>query len=415
MTAKNRMSLREWLPLIGITCTAFVFNTSEFMPVALLTSIASDFSVSEAQAGMLISVYAWAVMLLSLPLMILASRVAFRTLLLAVVTLFALFQVASAVAPGYWTLMAARLGVAAAHAVFWSIAAPIAIRVVSEEHRPFAMSMIVMGSSVATIAGLPLGRMIGLAVGWRMTFCCVAAISVLILLYMIKVFPQVKAAKPFSVRELPGLIATPALRGIYLFTATTMTGFYATYSYIEPFLQQVIGLEGGTVTLVLSIFGVAGVLGSMAFSRLYGRLHLRFLGTCIAGVAAVLLALWAAAGLADGWAGVGAGVSAGSGAFAFAFTGILAIAACGCWGLFGTALNVALQAEVIKHSSLDAQAVATSIYSGIYNFGIGCGTLAGGFVVTHAGIANVGLAGGIVAVAALVYFAAALARRLRAR
>lgn len=413
MTAKNRMSLREWLPLIGITCAAFVFNTSEFMPVALLTSIASDFSVSEAQAGMLISVYAWAVMLLSLPLMILASRVAFRTLLLAVVALFALFQVASAVAPGYWTLMTARLGVAAAHAVFWSIAAPIAIRVVSEEHRPFAMSMIVMGSSVATIAGLPLGRMIGLAVGWRMTFCCVAVISVLILLYMMKVFPQVKAAKPFSVRELPGLIATPALRGIYLFTATMMTGFYATYSYIEPFLQQVIGLEGGTVTLVLSIFGVAGVLGSMAFSRLYGRLHLRFLGTCIAGVAAVLFALWAAAWLAGGLADVGAGVSAGSGAFACA--GILAIAACGCWGLFGTALNVALQAEVIKHSSLDAQAVATSIYSGIYNFGIGCGTLAGGFVVTHADIANVGLAGGVIAVAALVYFAFALSRHLRMR
>lgn len=411
MTAKNRMSLREWLPLIGVTCAAFVFNTSEFMPVALLTSIASDFSVSEAQAGMLISVYAWAVMLLSLPLMILASRVAFRALLLAVVALFAVFQVASAIASGYWTLMTARLGVAAAHAVFWSIAAPIAIRVVSEEHRPFAMSMIVMGSSVATIAGLPLGRMIGLAVGWRMTFCCVAIISVLILLYMMKVFPQVEAAKPFSVRELPSLIATPALRGIYFFTATMMTGFYAAYSYIEPFLQQVISLEGGAVTLVLSLFGAAGVLGSMAFSRLYGKLHLRFLGTCIAGVAAVLFALWAAAGLAGGLASAGAGIGAG----AFAYAGVLAIAACGCWGLFGTALNVALQAEVIKHSNLDAQAVATSIYSGIYNFGIGCGTLAGGFVVTHAGIANVGLAGGIVAVAALVYFALILRRHLRVR
>ena len=411
MTAKNRMSLREWLPLIGITCAAFVFNTSEFMPVALLTSIASDFSVSEAQAGMLISVYAWAVMLLSLPLMIMASRVAFRTLLLVVVALFALFQVASAVAHGYWTLMAARLGVAAAHAVFWSIAAPIAIRVVSEEHRPFAMSMIVMGSSVATIAGLPLGRMIGLAVGWRMTFCCVAVVSVLLLLYMTKMFPQVEAAKPFSVRELPGLLATPALRGIYFFTAVMMTGFYAAYSYIEPFLQQVIGLEGGTVTLVLSLFGAAGVLGSMAFSRLYGRLHLRFLGTCIAGVVAVLFALWAAAGMAGGSASAGAGAGAG----AFVYAGVLAIAACGCWGLFGTALNVALQAEVIKHSSLDAQAVATSIYSGIYNFGIGCGTLAGGFVVTHAGIANVGLAGGVIAVAALIYFAFVLSRHLRVR
>lgn len=77
MQKKQRMNLREALPLAGITVSTFIFCTSEFMPVALLTDIALSFSVTESQAGMLISVYAWMVMLLSLPLMIAASRLGF--------------------------------------------------------------------------------------------------------------------------------------------------------------------------------------------------------------------------------------------------------------------------------------------------------------------------------------------------
>ena len=74
----SKLTLREWLPLIGITVSAFIFNTSEFMPVGLLTGIGASFGTSEGVTGLIISVYAWAVMLLSLPLMILGSRLAFR-------------------------------------------------------------------------------------------------------------------------------------------------------------------------------------------------------------------------------------------------------------------------------------------------------------------------------------------------
>lgn len=180
---KPSMNLREILPLAGIAVAAFIFNTSEFMPVALLTDIATSFSVSEAQAGLIISVYAWMVMLLSLPLMILASRVEFKRLLLVVIAVFLVGQILSAVSATYEMLMASRICVACAHAVFWSIAAPVAIRVVSEDHRHAAMGVVVMGSSVALIAGLPLGRVIGLVLGWRMTFACVAAVSALVLIY----------------------------------------------------------------------------------------------------------------------------------------------------------------------------------------------------------------------------------------
>ena len=85
-------------------------------------------------------------------------------------------QLLSSLATSYFMLMAARIVVACAHAIFWSIAPPMAVRVVSEDHRHMALGMVVMGESVALIAGLPLGRVIGLALGWRMTFETIDAI-----------------------------------------------------------------------------------------------------------------------------------------------------------------------------------------------------------------------------------------------
>ena len=94
----SKLTLREWLPLIGITVSAFIFNTSEFMPVGLLTGICASFGTSEGVTGLIISVYAWAVMLLSLPLMILGSRLAFRPLMLLVIGVFCAGQALSALA-----------------------------------------------------------------------------------------------------------------------------------------------------------------------------------------------------------------------------------------------------------------------------------------------------------------------------
>lgn len=98
---QDGISLKQWLPLIGLACCAFVFNTSEFMPIGLLTDIAASFSLTEAQAGIMISVYAWGVMLLSLPLMVFASRFEFKRMLLGVLAVFSLGQFLSAVAPTY--------------------------------------------------------------------------------------------------------------------------------------------------------------------------------------------------------------------------------------------------------------------------------------------------------------------------
>ena len=122
---------------------------------------------------MMTSIYAWAVMALSLPLMVFASRFEFKRLLLAVIGLFTAGQFACAVALTFAMLVTARLLVACAHAIFWSIASVMATRAVAPEHGSLALSMVATGTSVAMVFGLPLGRAIGLAVGWRMTFACV--------------------------------------------------------------------------------------------------------------------------------------------------------------------------------------------------------------------------------------------------
>ena len=309
--------------------------------------------------------------------------------MLIVVIVFTAGQIFSAVSASYGMLVVARICVACAHAVFWSIAAPIAIRVVSEDHRHAAMGIVVMGSSVALIAGLPLGRMIGLALGWRMTFLCVAIVAAVILIYLKMFLPQLPATSPFSVRELPSLIRTPSLRGIYVLIALVMTGYYTCYSYIEPFLLQSAHLDESIVTGAIALFGIAGIVGSLLFSKLYVRLRLRFLLVAIVGLALALAALY-------------------SGATSLPTVALI----CAVLGLCATALNVALQSEVIRCSDLDAQAVATSIYSGIFNLGIGCGSALGGAVVSDIGMAYIGFVAAILVTMSVVYYVLVLKPRL---
>ena len=192
---KSRLTRKEMLPLVGMTVSAFIFNTSEFMPIGLLTDIAKSFSISESKAGMLITVYSWIVMLLSLPLILLVSKIDFRKLFMGTIALFGICQIMSVIAPTYGVLMASRIGVACTHAIFWSIASPVAIRLVNEEHRSFALSMVVTGTSIATIAGLPLGRLVGQYMGWRVTFLIVGIIAFAVLVYMAFVFPKIASGE----------------------------------------------------------------------------------------------------------------------------------------------------------------------------------------------------------------------------
>ena len=373
-------NIKKWLPVISLTLSTFIFNTSEFIPIGLLTSIADDFAITESKAGLLITIYAWVVALASLPLMMAFAKTENKKLMLSLVALFTASHILSGFSNSYVMLMISRIGVACSHAVFWSIATPLAVHVAPEGHRSTALSMIITGSSIAMIVGLPLGRAVGLMVGWRVTFLLIAILSAIVLCLLAAFLPKVPSDNNISLKTLPTLVSTPALLCIFVMTALTITGHFTAYSYIEPFLGQAAGFTNGEITMVLSAFGVIGIIVSVLFSKYYDRHQFAFLRVAVLGICICTLLL---------------GISSGN--------SFIMVCTCLLWGLSINCFNISLQSCIIDYSPFGT-AIAMSIYSGIYNVGIGAGALVGGIVCSHIGIPFVGYVGGAVSLVSALFF-----------
>ena len=384
------MSPKNWLPLIGITISVFIFNMSEFMPIGLLTDISMDLGITESKAGMIISIYAWAVAILSLPIMLLLRKMEYRRMLLMCIALFAGFQILSGISDSYEMLIMARLGVAVSHSIFWSIATPLAVRVVTMEYRRLAISMVATGTSIAMIAGLPIGRMIGLAMGWRASFISIAIVAIFALILLVIVFPRVENPGTFTLRRLPELFRNKALVGIYVVIAIFVTGYYTGYSYIEPFMIQIANLSESMTTVGLTIFGFAGIVGSFVFIKYYDRIRYEFLIGSILGVSVCLMLL---------------NVSA--------YSAITMMMICMFWGFFATAFNVSFQSEAIRTSPMDAFAISMSMYSGIFNVGIAMGSIIGGITTDTISIGSIGYVGGAFTMIALTFTCTYLVKQMK--
>lgn len=375
----EKSGLKAWLPVIGLTFSAFIFNTSEFIPIGLLSDIAADFNITESHAGLMITVYAWVVALASLPLMLVFAKTESKKLMLSITALFVVSHVLSGLASDFYMLMLSRMGVACAHAIFWSIVTPLAVKTAPEGKQSTALSFIVSGSSIAMIVGLPLGRTIGLYAGWRATFLIIGAVALIILCILAAVLKKTPGESNFSIRKLPALFKTPALLGIYLITVIAITGHFTGYSYIEPFMGQVAGMGSTLITLVLTLFGVVGIFGSVIFSKFYDRHPGFFIKYAISGICMSLLLLQVAS-----------------------FSIWSEFLLCVFWGLAINSYNLVFQSEIIRNAP-QGTAVAMSIYSGIYNVGIGTGALVGGAVCDGTGIQYIGYVGGAIVLIALVY------------
>lgn len=375
----EKNNFRRWLPVISLTFSTFIFNTSEFIPIGLLSDIASDFAITESKAGMLITVYAWIVALASLPLMLAFSKTENKKLMLSIVALFIASHVLSGISTSYYMLMLSRAGVACAHAIFWSIVTPLAVRVAPEGRRSTALSLIITGSSVAMIVGLPLGRAVGLLVGWRATFLLIAALSAVIFIILAASLPKTPSDNDISLKSLPALLKTPGLGGIYLLTVIIITGHYTSYSYIEPFLAQVARMSNTLITIVLSIFGIVGIIGSYFFAKYFDRHQFTFIRFAVVGISIFTLLLLPSA-----------------------IDTATVILICILWGLAINSYNLSFQSEILQVAP-HGTAIAMSIYSGIYNVGIGAGALVGGNVCSYMGISNIGFVGGAIGLVASAY------------
>ena len=379
MMTKQSYRKLALMRVFAFSLYAFIFNTTEFVPVALLSDIALSFEMETAIVGLMITVYAWMVFLGSLPLMLLTAKVERKKLLFSIFSLFIISHILSVVAWNFWVLLISRIGIALAHAIFWSITASLVIRVAPRDKKQQALGLLALGSSLAMILGLPLGRMIGQVLDWRSTFTVIGVIATLVMLLMWKLLPHLPSKNAGSLASIPVLMKRPLLVGIYLLVMMIISGHFTTYSYIEPFAINISQFVPEIATMMLFIFGLAGVVGSFLFGRLYAKNSRNFIACAMMLVMLPQLLL-----------------------FPLKHFEIAIFLLVFLWGIGITSLSIALQMRVLQLAP-DATDVATAIYSGIYNVGIGAGALFGSIVIHQLGLEYVGLIGGGLGFLALIW------------
>jgi MFS transporter, DHA1 family, L-arabinose/isopropyl-beta-D-thiogalactopyranoside export protein len=371
---------RVWSSILCLAFAAFIFNTTEFVPVGLLPNIAESFSMDVAHAGLLLTIYAWAVSLLSLPLTVLTSKIERRKLLIFLFCLFIGSHILAGVAWNFYSLMIARIGIACAHAVFWAITTPLAVRLAPNGKKAKAMGFIVIGVSMATILGIPIGTIIGQLVGWRVTFLCIAGIAFCVMILLLRLLPTVPSMNIISIKDIPHVLKRPILLNIYLLIAIIIAGHFTAYTYITPFMKNIGGFNQNVIVLLLLVVGFSGMIGSVIFARYAEKNPTAIFIIPMLLLVACLLSLYVCS-----------------------FTLYTAIIQCLIWGLSITIIGMVMQSKVID-AAPDATDIATSVYSGIFNIGIGGGAFIGSKVLILLSIDYIGYVGACFVIIALILF-----------
>ena len=301
-----------------------------------------------------------------------------KTLLIASFVLFFISHILSVFAWCFEVLLISRIGIAFAHAVFWSITASIAIRVAPWGKKNFALSVLATGTGLAMVLGVPLGRLIGESLGWRMTFATIAVASFVMIIALFRLLPSLPSLFSGSLSKVSELMKKPILLSMYFFIFLMFTAHYTAYSYIEPFLKVVGHNSAGFTTLILLLFGGAGIIGSVVFGYLGERANKQLLigSTVIVTCSTALLY------------------------FAAQHSSYM-IALIILWGAAMMTIGLAMQVRVFNVDA-NASDIIMSLFSGIINLGIGAGALFGNQVIQRINLQSVGAAGAVFGVIGLV-------------
>ncbi|MBZ4323350.1 MFS transporter [Streptomyces huiliensis] len=347
-----------WPAVLAVALGIFSLMTSELLPVGLLTAVASDLDVSEGTAGLMVTVPGL-VAAVSAPLVTVATgRVDRRLVLGVLIGTVGAANLASAFAPDITVVLIARFLIGVSVGGFWAIAGGIAVRLVPERHVGRATAVIFGGVEAASVLGVPTGTLLGDLSGWRTAFAVVGVLGLAALACMLFLLPPLPAERTVTLSGLPRLLrSNGGVRAGIAVTFLIVTGHFVAYTFVRPVLVEA-GVAGGTVGVLLLVFGAAGITGNFVAGSLVTR-HTR---RVVIAIGAVLAAAMAALAVLSPGSGPGAGA-------------LLVL-----WGLGYGAVPVGLQTWVLK-AAPEATEAASSVYVSVFNLSIALGALLGGLAV----------------------------------
>ncbi|WP_017556204.1 MFS transporter [Nocardiopsis baichengensis] len=380
------MPLALWALAIG----AFGIGTTEFVVTGLLPGIAAEFGVSVSTAGHMATVYATGVFLGAPVTTALGTRFGRKPMLAALMVLFVVGNLLTALAPAFGLLLAGRVVASLTHGAFFGIGAVVAADLVAPQRKAAAIAFMFTGLTLANVVGVPSGTFLGQHLGWRATFGAIALLGVVGLAGVLALIPRIP--RPQGARLMPEIAALRSPQ-VVLAMAMTVLGFggvFVSITYIAPMLTEVAGFRPSSVTWVLIAFGVGMVVGNTVGGRLADKALMPLLFTSLTALSLTLFGFT--------W---GAHSMAASVVFVFLI------------GVFGFATVPPLQKRVMDKAS-GAPTLASAVNIGFFNLGNAIGAWLGGFVIDLGfGYTSPNWAGALLPASALV-LAAVSARMDRA-
>jgi DHA1 family inner membrane transport protein len=259
---------RTPIALLSLAVGGFAIGTGEFVTMGLLPDVASNLGVSIPTAGHLVSAYALGVVVGAPLLAVLTARLPRTQLLLALMSAFVLGNVASALAPSFGLLLLARFAAGLPHGAYFGIAAVVASSLVAPERRGRAIAGVMLGLTVANVAGVPISTFLGQLLGWRIAFWFVAVIGTLTVVLVWRFVPTVSSATASSPRQELGALRRPQVWLTAAIGAFGFGGMFAVYSYVAPILTESGGWSASSVPLALAGFGVGMTAGTVLGGRM---------------------------------------------------------------------------------------------------------------------------------------------------
>ncbi len=349
------------LILLALAISAFSIGTTEFVMAGVLPEIAHSFSVSIPVAGWLMTGYALGVLISAPILTALTLRMPRKYVLVALMSLFIIGNIISAIAPSYHILMFGRILAALCHGAFFGIGSVVAADAVNPGKRARAIALMFTGLTLANVIGVPMGTLLGQHFGWRSMFWVISSFGIISLLGIMIWLPYKKTTSNIKLRNELSSFKRPQVWLSLLVTAMGFGGVFASFAYIAPIMTHVAGFAESNIVWLLLLFGVGLVLGNFIGGKAGDRALVPTIFISFTTLALLLLG--------------------------FVFTAHQPIPAAITLffiGIVGFIIVSPVQIQVMKHAK-DAPTLASAANISAFNIGIALGTYLGGLTI-HLGL-----------------------------